>query len=185
MATILEEARSSVVRTVNTRMVIAYWLIGREIVQEQQGGKKRAGYGDTLLEDLSRQLTEKYGRGYSVANLKHLRQFHMVYANRAPEIRHTSSSELRTRGAKHDANSSTGDSCKKSYAARSEFAREHPANSPSGSDVALRSFSPDLSWTHYRRALWYGLHDQDDAQSRGIGRLCGLQTGSASLWATW
>lgn len=43
VATILEEARASVVRTVNTRMVIAYWLIGREIVQEQQGGKKRAG----------------------------------------------------------------------------------------------------------------------------------------------
>ncbi|MDX9976039.1 MAG: DUF1016 N-terminal domain-containing protein [FCB group bacterium] len=54
VATILEEARASIVRTVNSRMVVAYWLIGREIVQEEQGGKKRADYGNALIEDLSR-----------------------------------------------------------------------------------------------------------------------------------
>ncbi len=73
VASILEEARSNVVRTVNSHMVIAYWLIGREIVQEQQGGKKRAGYGDVLLEGLSEKLKKRYGRGYSVANLKNFR----------------------------------------------------------------------------------------------------------------
>ncbi len=94
VAAILEDARAGVVRTVNTRMVIAYWLIGREIVQEEQGGKKRAGYGDALLEDLSRRLTERYGRGYSVTNLKNFRTFHQVYLNRLPPIRHSTSDEL-------------------------------------------------------------------------------------------
>ena len=43
VVSILEEARSNVVRAVNNNMVIAYWLIGREIVQAIQGGEKRAG----------------------------------------------------------------------------------------------------------------------------------------------
>lgn len=45
VAAILDAARSSVVRAVNSRMVVAYWLIGREIVQELQGGDERAEYG--------------------------------------------------------------------------------------------------------------------------------------------
>ena len=96
VAAILEEARTSVVRTVNTRMVIAYWLIGREIVQAEQGGRPRAGYGDTLLEDLSRRLTARYGRGYSAANLKNFRQFHLVYTDRHPAIHHEARGELQS-----------------------------------------------------------------------------------------
>jgi hypothetical protein len=99
VATILEEARAAVVRTVNTRMVVAYWLIGREIVQAEQGGKKRAGYGDALLEDLSKRLTERYGKGYSVTNLKNFRTFHQVYASRLPSIRHSISDES---GIRHE-----------------------------------------------------------------------------------
>src|SRR5688500_4112182 len=49
VARILEEARSHVTRTVNTTMVSAYWLIGREIVEVEQGGKERAGYGEDLI----------------------------------------------------------------------------------------------------------------------------------------
>jgi predicted nuclease of restriction endonuclease-like (RecB) superfamily len=94
VAAILEEARAHVVRTVNNRMVVAYWLIGREIVQEEQGGKPRAGYGDALLEDLSRRLTARYGTGYSVTNLKNFRTFHLVYADRVPAIRHEARDEL-------------------------------------------------------------------------------------------
>jgi hypothetical protein len=94
VAAILEEARAAVVRTVNTRMVVAYWLIGREIVQEEQGGKRRASYGDALLEDLSRRLTERYGKGYSVTNLKNFRTFHQVYVDRLPAIRHSTSDEF-------------------------------------------------------------------------------------------
>ena len=53
---ILEEARSNVVRAVNSNMVIAYWLIGREIVEEEQRVKNRAGYGEALLIELSKHL---------------------------------------------------------------------------------------------------------------------------------
>lgn len=68
---ILEQARAGVVRAVNSHMVLAYWLIGREIVQEIQGGKGRAAYGEAVLTDLSEKLTARYGGGFSETTLKH------------------------------------------------------------------------------------------------------------------
>src|SRR5882672_8639821 len=56
VARILEEARSQVARTVNTAMVHAYWHVGREIVEVEQAGKARAGYGDEVVEQLSARL---------------------------------------------------------------------------------------------------------------------------------
>ena len=53
---ILESARANVACTVNSTQVVANWLIGREIVEEQQQGKKRAGYGETLLANLAHRL---------------------------------------------------------------------------------------------------------------------------------
>jgi len=76
---ILEAARSNIARTVNTTQVIANWLIGREIVEEEQQGKKRAGYGAKLLADLSERLGRDYGRGYSVDRLESFRQFYLEY----------------------------------------------------------------------------------------------------------
>ena len=58
VVSILEQARGNVVRAVNTQMVLAYWLIGREIVQELQGGEERAAYGKKIIEDLSARLTQ-------------------------------------------------------------------------------------------------------------------------------
>jgi predicted nuclease of restriction endonuclease-like (RecB) superfamily len=77
--TILESARQNIARTVNTTQVIANWLIGREIVEEEQNGKKRAGYGKNILLELSEQLSALYGRGYSVDNLEAFRQFFLTY----------------------------------------------------------------------------------------------------------
>lgn len=54
---ILEEARARVVRSVSRAMVFAYWHIGREVLEHQQGGHKRAAYGEEVLEELSRRLT--------------------------------------------------------------------------------------------------------------------------------
>ena len=70
IAAILEQARGNVVRAVNTNMVLAYWLIGREIVEELQRGKERAKYGEQLLSDLSARLAQRYGKGFSVPNLQ-------------------------------------------------------------------------------------------------------------------
>lgn len=82
IVSILEQARGNVVRAVNTHMVLAYWLIGREIVQELQGGEKRAEYGKKVVEDLSSRLTELYGRGFSEENLQLFRRFYQVYRQR-------------------------------------------------------------------------------------------------------
>ncbi len=76
---ILETARAHVARTVNTTQVVANWLIGREIVEEEQRGKRRAGYGAKVLAELSARLTLDYGRGYSVDNLEAFRQFYLAY----------------------------------------------------------------------------------------------------------
>ncbi len=66
IVTILEQARVNVVRSVNSNMVLAYWLIGREIVEEVQHGDQRAEYGKQVIENLSRQLSEKFGKGFSL-----------------------------------------------------------------------------------------------------------------------
>jgi predicted nuclease of restriction endonuclease-like (RecB) superfamily len=76
---ILEQARARVVRSVNSEMVIAYWHIGREIVEQEQGGRKRAAYGEAVLEDLSRRLTAEFDRGFDVTNLRKMRQFYRMF----------------------------------------------------------------------------------------------------------
>ena len=77
---ILEAARVNVARTVNTTQVIANWLIGRKIFEEEQRGKKRADYGHKALADLSARLGREYGRGYSVDNLEAFRRFYLDYS---------------------------------------------------------------------------------------------------------
>ena len=76
---ILESARSNVARTVNTTQVVANWLIGREIVEEEQKGEKRAVYGEQLIADLSEKLQKDFGVGYGTTNLKLFRQFFLAY----------------------------------------------------------------------------------------------------------
>ena len=96
VVTILDRARANVVRSVNGEMVVAYWLIGREIVEALQGGEDRAEYGERLIQDLSVRLTEIFGKGFSITNLKYCRIFYLAYADRRPEIRHTVCDELNT-----------------------------------------------------------------------------------------
>jgi predicted GNAT family N-acyltransferase len=70
---------ASVARSVNTTQVAAHWLIGREIVEEEQRGKRRAGYGEELLKDLSDRLTKDREKGWSVRNLEYCRNFYVEY----------------------------------------------------------------------------------------------------------
>jgi hypothetical protein len=98
---ILERARAHVVRSVNSEMVLAYWQIGREIVECHQTGSARAGYGDQLLEVLSARLQKRVGRGYSVTNLRYFRLFYQTYQDREPRIRHEPRDELRPARQKH------------------------------------------------------------------------------------
>jgi predicted nuclease of restriction endonuclease-like (RecB) superfamily len=76
---LLREARRKAYAAANLVMVEAYWNIGRRIVQEEQGGKERAGYGSQLIRNLARQLGDEFGNGVSVANLKNFRQFYLTF----------------------------------------------------------------------------------------------------------
>ena len=62
-------------------MVYTYYEIGRMIVEDEQGGKERAAYGDKTLAELSEKLTVRFGKGWSIANLKLMRQFFITYSN--------------------------------------------------------------------------------------------------------
>lgn len=76
---ILESARASAARSVNTHQVIANWLVGQEIVEEEQAGKQRADYGERVILQLSARLQRTFGDGYSATNLKLFRKFFLTY----------------------------------------------------------------------------------------------------------
>ena len=90
---IIANARTSIVRTVNFEMVQAHWLVGREIIAEEQKGEKRAKYGTSLIEELSKRLIREYGKGWSASHLWHIRQFYLTFQERCLKIPHTACAE--------------------------------------------------------------------------------------------
>lgn len=58
---------------------MAYWHVGREIVEEEQKGKSRAGYGKRVIENLARRLSEEFGKGFDESNLRNIRFFYLTY----------------------------------------------------------------------------------------------------------
>ena len=117
---ILASARASVARSVNTTQVVSYWLIGREIVEEEQRGAKRAEYGQRLLAQLAVRMQAEFGRGYSVHNLKFIRRLYIQYPHLLPQ---------REIG----------------YAASIQLPEGPTADVPQPGIL-----NPNLSWTHYR-----------------------------------
>ena len=89
---ILSQAQSHSYRAVNSVMIQAYWLVGYRIVEEEQHGKKRAGYGEKVIENLSKALNSQPGFEMSVAHLKNCRQFYLTFPSK--QIRYTLCSEL-------------------------------------------------------------------------------------------
>ena len=75
LSDLIESARRVSARSVNAVMTASYWEIGRRIVESEQRGKKRAGYGEALLERLAADLTAKFGRGFGARNLWLMRRF--------------------------------------------------------------------------------------------------------------
>lgn len=76
---VLLAARTQVRQTVNTTMVQAYWQIGRLIVEDEQGGAKRAEYGKRVLPELAKRLSTEFGKGFSAPSLWSYRQFHLEF----------------------------------------------------------------------------------------------------------
>lgn len=77
---IIELSRKKVISSINSTMTTTYFLIGKRIVEEEQGGEKRAEYGKSLIKNLSIRLTESYGKGFSERNLEQMRKFYLTYS---------------------------------------------------------------------------------------------------------
>jgi len=133
---IIEAARSHVSRTVNTAMVHAYWLIGREIVEVEQQGKERAEYGESLVKRLAARLTERFGKGFTASNVKRMRQLYSAFPHGSciPEDRGGPPKGAAVRRLSPQAGKGA--------------ALRHP--SPA---ITEPLFAPHLSWTHYRVLL--------------------------------
>jgi len=129
---VLDAARASAYRAVNTAMVQAYWQVGRLVVEHEQGGHRRAAYGEAVLADLARRLTADFGRGFDVRSLRYMRQFYLAFPP--------------TEAASQSAGSGTG----KRNAVRSELAESAKRNAVRSELSVAR---PELSWTHYRLLL--------------------------------
>lgn len=100
IAELIHEARMYLARKTNTAMIYTYFQIGKLIVEELQQGEKRAEYGIQLLESVSTDLSQKFGKGFSVQNLERMRNFFLIYSNSSKELRNSeiflnSSKELR------------------------------------------------------------------------------------------
>ena len=125
---IVQAARAQAARSVNTSQVVANWLIGREIVQGEQAGRRRAGYGAALLQEIADRLKGEFGAGYGVDNLEMFRRFFLEYPELLPkEISDTPRRKL----------INAADSLPIQHAMR-------------GESWKVGRLSADLSWTHYR-----------------------------------
>ena len=67
-------------RVVNSLMTATYWEVGRRIVEHEQAGEKQADYGKELIQNLSRDLTRRFGRGFGVVQLSVMRQFFLTFS---------------------------------------------------------------------------------------------------------
>jgi predicted nuclease of restriction endonuclease-like (RecB) superfamily len=77
---IIQQAKKQVYNSVNTAMVVSYWLIGKRIVEEEQSGEERADYGKFIVQSLSETLTKEFGSGFSKRSLWEYRQFYTVFS---------------------------------------------------------------------------------------------------------
>jgi hypothetical protein len=133
---ILVNARQSAYRSVNFAMVLAYWEIGKRIVEHEQLGKERAGYGEALLKELSKNLSVDFGRGFALASLKNYRQFYLTFSNRQK-------------------GSAVGSFSNETFLNKKGSAMwsQSPEAIISENNHTLRS---ELTWTHYRLLMRVG-----------------------------
>jgi predicted nuclease of restriction endonuclease-like (RecB) superfamily len=165
----------SVARSVNTAQVMANWMVGREIVEEEQQGRERAGYAERIVALLSERLSADYGTGYSAQNLAYMKQFYLAYPDLLPEALIRESGifhALRGKSSKPRQNvlRTTRSSIQKANLQIAAESRGEPENRVWNIFHAVRGKSeawglpvhkpgqlhPGLSWTHYRTLLRVG-----------------------------
>lgn len=183
---ILESARAGVVRTVNTTQVVANWLIGREIVEEEQRGRSKAGYGERLLADLSSMLMQEFGRGFSVTNLQWFRQFYVEYPDLL-KIHHSlrgGSASTESEDPRRIHHAPRGESGPPAGMLESWFADTGRRSSPDVPGWIPGTVNPNLSWTHYRILLKVGrpaaraFYELESARAHWTARELERQIGS-------
>jgi predicted nuclease of restriction endonuclease-like (RecB) superfamily len=160
---ILESARSSVARTVNTTQVIANWLIGREIVEEEQKGHGRAEYGQQLILQLSEQLKRDFGTGYSAQNLSYMRQFYQFYPSLIPasKILHALRGKFIEFPGEEKLHALRGtwditgipNAVPRNLSAPAAHSDIESSYAPRSQSWQPGQLHPNLSWTHYRTLL--------------------------------
>jgi predicted nuclease of restriction endonuclease-like (RecB) superfamily len=135
IAEILNQARIKVVREINRAQVLAYWGIGREIVEFEQKGKARAEYGEELIVRLAKDMTERFGRGFSDRNLRNMRAFYLNFP-----IQQTLSAK------------SIASEIFQTIPGKSKKQKTPSAKSRRGQTQPVK-FEPMLSWSHYCELL--------------------------------
>lgn len=78
---IIESSKTQLLKNINSSIVLTYWSIGKEIFQEEKKGAARANYGEKLIEELSKELSFKYGKGFSKSNLTRMIKFYITFDN--------------------------------------------------------------------------------------------------------
>jgi len=149
VVSILEQSRSNIVSSVNNNIMIAYWMVGREIVEELQAGEKRAGYGRQVVEDLSALLTKKYGKGFSITNLKNFRTFYQVYSDRIVAIDNSKEVQIKTIQKGHP----PGDQSDSQLKIKNKDNQLTIVGTTKTNDRYKNGFHPQLTWSHYRALM--------------------------------
>lgn len=128
LISIVETARRQAARSVNSAMVQAYWHIGREIVETEQGGEERASYGDAVVKRVAKRLTGRFGRGFSYPTVKRMKQFYTTYPSGSTVVQDGKGSALLSLSGEPSIGSAA-------------LSLSDTAKNP--------GFPTDLSWTHY------------------------------------
>ena len=145
---ILAAAQAGISRTVNTTQVVANWLVGREIVEEEQRGAKRAEYGKQIVEELAVRLQRDFGKGYSALNLWLFRRFYLEYPKLTPaQILYAPRKESGEPTIHHAVSDKSAEI---SAAVRAKLAIGPTLGGESWQPGQLHT---NLSWTHYRTLL--------------------------------
>jgi len=129
---IIHASRQHVARSVNTAMIQAYWLIGHDIVEVEQHGKARAGYGDELIAGLAKHLRSEVGKGFGARTLRRIRLFYLTYPEGSVLPPELGGPEIRT-----------------ALLSKSEPGKIRSAPLSKSPGALAVGFPSTLSWTHY------------------------------------
>jgi len=136
---ILEQARGNAIRAVNFSMVVAYYEIGKRIVEDEQHGNERAAYGESVLKELSKRLIADFGKGFTVANIEYFRKFYIVFSN-----------SQKSDAARRELDQSKSDALSRFLEEDTSLPQDQLISNKIPDASILQALRRELSWTHYR-----------------------------------